>query len=621
MTPQIHILRLKLFLLSVTLTLGTAPLSFAKNPSDSLRFESIMKQAADAQKKGNYPSALEFLEEALHQAEISGNKKGKLRVWMESSLLRLIRNDFDIALQLLFSAEALSQELQDTMTLAEVYNTIGANFHMQDEYEKASDYYKSSIDLYLSLGKKVEIARAYNNIGVLWKDRNDPFTALQHHRKSLALWQSMNEESWVRVTKMHIGVAHKMLNNLDSAKIYLMQILEGIEAGKEYRTLAMIYAELGDIAIAFGNYSTALKWCQKGLELASSFKVNNYQMSNCRCLYQAYENLQQPQQALKYYKRYAAFQDSIFNKEKAKEMIRVEMGHQFEREQIADSLQRIQEQVVIDLQHKEELAHERADRNTALGIGLGIFLLAGGLWSRLRYVRRAQRSIKKERDRSDELLLNILPAEIATELKRDGVAQAKRYEQAAILFTDFKDFTTTAGKMPATELVKEINTCFTEFDNICDRHNIEKIKTIGDAYMAAGGIPIPDSRSTAHAVKAALGMQQFMKKRAQYRSQQGLPSFQMRAGIHVGPIVAGIVGVRKFQYDIWGDTVNLASRMESSGQTGKVNVSQKTYEILKDESEFVFEHRGKIAAKGKGEIEMWFVEFNPNLESQQQNFQ
>jgi len=567
-----------------------------------------MKQAADARKKGDYPSALAFLDEALHQAEILGNEKAKLRVWMESSLLRLIRNDFDIALQLLFSAEALSQELQDTATLAEVYNTIGANFHMQDEYEKASDYYKNSIDLYFKLDKKVEIARAYNNIGVLWKDRNDPFTALQYHRKSLALWQLMNEESWVRVTKMHIGVAHKQLNNLDSAKIYLTEIIEGIEAGKEHRTLAMIYAELGEIAIDFGNYSTALEWCQKGLELASSVKVNNSQMSNCKCLYQAYENLQQPQQALKYYKRYAAFQDSIFNKEKAKEMTRVEMGHQFEREQIADSLQRIQEQLVLDLQHKEELAHERADRNIALGIGLGIFLLAGALWSRLRYVRRAQRSIKKERDRSDELLLNILPAEIATELKRDGVAQAKRYEQAAILFTDFKGFTATAAKMPATELVKEINVCFTEFDNICDRHNIEKIKTIGDAYMAAGGIPVPDGRSAAQAVKAALEMQQFMKKRAQERSQEGLPSFQMRAGIHVGPIVAGIVGVRKFQYDIWGDTVNLASRMESGGQTGKVNISQKTYEILKDEPEFVFKERGKIAAKGKGEVEMWFVE-------------
>ncbi len=611
MKVQRLFLQIGLIVGSLLLIAGSASFTHAKSPADSLQFESLMKQALEARSKGQYPAALKMLSDAQEVAGKTGNEHGILQVYMEASLLRLILNDFDIALELLFSAEDLSRQLKDTSTLADVYNTLGANFHMQDEFEKASDYYKNSIDLYFTLDKKAEIARAYNNIGVLWNDRKDPYTALHYHRKSLDLWSSMEEYSWVRVTKMHIGAAHKQLNNLDSAKIYLTQTLEGFQAGKEFQTLAMVYAELGQIALAEGNNTTALNWCQKGLNLASEVRVTNSQLSNCKCLYQAYENLQQPRQALAYYKRYAAYQDSTFNKEKAKEMTRIEMGHEFERQQIADSVRRSQEQLVLDLQHQEEIANERADRNIALGVGLGILLLAGGLWSRLQYVRKAQRTIKKERDRSDNLLLNILPAEIASELKADGRARAKRFEEATILFTDFRGFTATAAQMPADELVEEINACFTAFDKICEKYQVEKIKTIGDAYMAAGGIPIPDPQATLAVVKAALDMQEFMESRARERTAKNLPAFHMRAGMHVGPIVAGVVGVKKFQYDIWGDTVNTASRMESCGQVGKVNISRKTYEHLEDNPDLQFEFRGLIAAKGKGEVEMWFVQHAP----------
>ena len=177
----------------------------------------------------------------------------------------------------------------------------------------------------------------------------------------------------------------------------------------------------------------------------------------------------------------------------------------------------------------------------------------------------------------------------------------------SILFTDFISFTETSEHLTAKELVEEINVCFETFDDILEKHKVEKIKTIGDAYMAAGGLPVPTDDSVKNTVLAALEMQDFISKRKAEMDAADKPAFEMRVGIHTGPVVAGIVGVKKFQYDIWGDTVNTASRIENSGEAGKVNISQATYKLLKADPQFAFENRGKIEAKGKGEMEMWFV--------------
>lgn len=213
----------------------------------------------------------------------------------------------------------------------------------------------------------------------------------------------------------------------------------------------------------------------------------------------------------------------------------------------------------------------------------------------------------KQRQRSDDLLLNILPEEVAEELKAKGSSEAKQFSEATVLFTDFKEFTNLSEKLTPKELVSDLNHCFTAFDEITHKHRIEKIKTIGDAYMAAGGLPTPNTTHAKDVVLAALEIRDFIEEGKAHKIANNQPFFEIRIGIHTGPLVAGIVGVKKFQYDIWGDTVNTASRMESSGEVGKVNISQFTYELLKDDPDFEFEHRGKISAKGKGEIEMLFV--------------
>lgn len=222
-------------------------------------------------------------------------------------------------------------------------------------------------------------------------------------------------------------------------------------------------------------------------------------------------------------------------------------------------------------------------------------------------LEEGKQTLEEEKSKTDELLLNILPAEIAEELKMKGEAVARKFDVVSILFTDFKEFTQTSEKLSPEELVHDINHCFKAFDLICEKYGIEKIKTIGDSYMAAGGIPVPDDQAVKQTVLAGLAMNQFILDERERMLAAGKVPFEMRVGINTGPVVAGIVGVKKFQYDIWGDAVNTASRMESHGEVGKVNISQFTYDLIKDEKEFEFEHRGKISVKGKGEIDMYYV--------------
>jgi class 3 adenylate cyclase len=215
--------------------------------------------------------------------------------------------------------------------------------------------------------------------------------------------------------------------------------------------------------------------------------------------------------------------------------------------------------------------------------------------------------------RSEALLLNILPAIIAEELKAKGNVEAKLFNEVTVMFTDFKNFTQITENLTPDELVTEIDTLFKAFDNIISKYNIEKIKTIGDSYMCAGGLPVPNKTHAVNVVSAAIDIQQFMLQHIQKRKIEGKEIFEIRIGIHTGPVVAGIVGDKKFAYDIWGDTVNVASRMESSGEAGKVNISGSTFELVKDR--FICIHRGKILAKNKGEIDMYFVSAISSLHS------
>jgi class 3 adenylate cyclase len=207
--------------------------------------------------------------------------------------------------------------------------------------------------------------------------------------------------------------------------------------------------------------------------------------------------------------------------------------------------------------------------------------------------------------KNEELLLNILPFEIAEELKQNGNVKPIFYESATILFTDFKDFTSIAENLKPNQLIENLDYCFKYFDQLMDLCHLEKLKTIGDSYMCVGGVPKINKSHPVDAVLAGLKMQKFIKELIKSDNFQTNIQWNLRIGIHTGHLVAGVIGDKKFTFDVWGDTVNLASRMESSGLVGTVNVSEETKSRISQF--FECNHRGKIDAKNKGQLEMFTV--------------
>lgn len=214
--------------------------------------------------------------------------------------------------------------------------------------------------------------------------------------------------------------------------------------------------------------------------------------------------------------------------------------------------------------------------------------------------------IEDERKKSEQLLLNILPAVVANELKTNGVAVAKRYEHATVFFSDFKNFSQIAKSLSPEKLVFQLDLHFKAFDKIIEKYSIEKIKTIGDAYMCVSGLPEKNPNNAVEIINAALEIQAYLNELNKEKSKKGQPYFEARIGIHTGPLVAGVVGSKKFAYDVWGDTVNIAARLESKGEVGKVNISHSTYKLVRGKYNCI--PRGKIPIKNRGEIEMYFAE-------------
>jgi class 3 adenylate cyclase len=225
--------------------------------------------------------------------------------------------------------------------------------------------------------------------------------------------------------------------------------------------------------------------------------------------------------------------------------------------------------------------------------------------SRTLEVETQKEIIQAAKAQSDSLLLNILPDEIAEELKRFGRSYARKHNQVSVLFADIKGFTLVAETLSPEKLVTALDEVFRAFDNIVDKYDMEKIKTIGDAYMCACGLPRSDNDNAIKAIKTAIDMQQFITGFGLACRIQNLPVFEIRIGIHTGPVIAGVVGSRKFAYDIWGDTVNLASLMEQHGEPGMINISSSTFALIKDK--YDCSNRGKIDVKSKGGLDMYFV--------------
>jgi class 3 adenylate cyclase len=298
---------------------------------------------------------------------------------------------------------------------------------------------------------------------------------------------------------------------------------------------------------------------------------------------------------------FSDIKDTLFNAETDDKIKGLQFTYEMDKKQSEIDL------LTKDKQLQEiSLQKQRFAKNAFL-VGLLLILIITFIIFR-NYLAKVKinKILDHQKEEIEKLLLNILPKKIAKELQEQGTAKSRDYESVTVLFTDFKDFTQLSANLTPVELVTELNDYFTAFDDIVEKYNLEKIKTIGDSYMCAGGLPAKNNTHPFDIVRAAIEMQKYAHERNKLRESEAKTKWELRAGIHTGPVMAGVVGKKKYAYDIWGSTVNVASRMETAGEPGKVNISEDTFKLVKDK--FKCHHRGKVSAKNVGEIDMYFVE-------------
>jgi adenylate cyclase len=560
--------------------------------------------------KGNYIKAMEHSQRAVDLAGMIGDDRATVICLGGMANILSYRGDYSKALDIYMRQLRIYGSSGDRRGGATTELNIGALLDMQELIPEAMAHYQRALGYFEGTGDKRQTANALHNIGSLYKrgDLNSQGSglalALDHYQRALALYQEIGESAGIASTVHNLGTIFQRQGDTQQALDHLNRALKIWEEVGDDQGISSTKRNIGEIYNQQQDHRTAITWCEESLRLTEATGSLAGRKEACSCLYHAWKGLGNGNRALEYHEQMLVLQDSLKNDETAKKLQQME----FAQTMLQDSIARAEEARLVRETHAAEVHRKDRTRNTLLGGGFMILLLAGGLWSRLRYIRRAKAVIEREKDRSESLLLNILPAEIAAELKEKGRADARDFDMVSILFTDFKDFTEASARLGAKELVAEINTCFEAFDRIMGEYGIEKIKTIGDAYMAAGGLPVPTAGSVKNTVLAALEMQAFIARRERENEAAGRPAFEMRVGIHTGPVVAGIVGVKKFAYDIWGDTVNTASRMESCGEVGMVNISRATYDLVKDEPDLHFIARGMASIKGKGDMEMFFVD-------------
>ncbi len=502
------------------------------------------------------------------------------------------------AIEYYLKALRVSEEINDRLRTGTLMNNIGGVYqNKQATYDKALEYFYKAIEICREIDYPEGIGYASMNIGEIYKNRQLYDSAIVYFDASLDVFHGTVEATFPLI---HLGEIYAERGDFNEALLYQNRALEIATRLDAKYEMTQSLLGLAETQKKKGNEPLSISYFLKAVKLANEVGARNELKQAYEGLAHAYSALGDFKQAYNFETLFSNIKDTLYNTANDKKVQQLQFNFDIEKKQSQ-----------IDLLTKDQALRELAIQRQkiisyATGItGFLLLIMAASAFSRYRYIKKTNKIISDEKERSETLLLNILPAETAKELQADGQAKPRYYESASVLFTDFKGFSSIAGKLSPQELVSELNEYFMAFDEIITTYNLEKIKTIGDAYMCAGGIPSANLTHAGDTVNAALVMQNFMKKKGEDRRAKGLPAWELRIGIHTGPIVSGVVGKKKYAYDIWGDTVNIASRMESNGEPGRVNISSSTHELIKEEFECF--HRGKISAKNIGEIDMYFV--------------
>jgi class 3 adenylate cyclase len=599
-------------------------------------------------KQSNYPKALEYYLKALHINEEIGNKIGIANIAGNIGNVYFLQSDYPKALEYYLKALNINEEIRNKNGIAGSTVGIGNVYSRQSNYPKALEYYLKALSINEEIGNKKNIANNTGNIGNVYSSQGNYPKALEYFFRALKINEEIGNKKSLAYNIGNIGETYLKMVKRDSTApdkqqwlqtsinhlLAATKTLKDLGAWDDYQSISKALSEAQALQ---GNYMAAYATYQQHvlfkdsvfnmeknkqitrLELKYEFSKREdslkYQQAITDGLLKQQTLLaSQQQQALKLNQQQLA----LSNKEKDLQRLaylktqadlQVEQSKRKENEKaliIAEKEKDLQKTKVdlqlVQLNLKDSQLNSQKIQNWFYIGGIVLLaMLSFLIFHNFKNQKRANATITTEKQKSDALLLNILPAEVAEELKQKGEINAQQFDNVSVLFTDFVNFTGISETLTPKQLVNEIHQCFTVFDTIIEKNGLEKIKTIGDAYLAVCGLPNEHPLHAQKTVQAALEIRDFIANRKQKGGE-----FDIRIGIHSGPLVAGIVGVKKFAYDIWGDTVNTAARMEQHGEADKINISGATYEIV--QNDFACTYRGKVKAKNKGEIDMYFVE-------------
>lgn len=513
----------------------------------------------------------------------------------EGSAFRLISKLPD-ALNSFLKASKIAQDMDSARLIALSNVTIGDVYSVMGNHENSVRYYRDGIEQLRSMNSEsIDLATALLNAGDEYFNAAKYDSAMDFFYESSMLFKKLDFEIGSAYNLGNMGMVYAKQGKDELAKANINEAVTILEDYEDYYAISTYLSYIADIYLEQGSYDEALAFAKRSLALAQNYELRDQMSQAHEELSKVYETYGQPANSLYHYKEYIRFRDSVNNVANVQKLANLRTDFELSKKQIE-----------VDLINQQKENQSLITKGVAGGlVVLSIFTFA--LFRRNKVIKRTSKKLSEERKKSNDLLRNILPEETAEELKENGSVKAKKYSNTTVLFSDFKDFTRYAEQLPPEELVKTIDIYFSEFDRIMDKYQIEKIKTIGDSYMCASGLPNPDKDHAKHMVLAAKEMLSHVEQLKQVHAIDEA-RFDIRIGIHSGPVVAGVVGERKFAYDIWGDTVNIASRLESSCEPGKINVSESTYQLLS--KEFQFEPRGKIEIKNSSPIEMYYLQLD-----------
>jgi adenylate cyclase len=554
---------------------------------DKLEELKILQQIAvnhnDTEKK------LAFSEELIKKAKAADSAKYLFSgYFVKGNGLRL-KGDLSNALESYIEAAKITTVDKQLgplyIAIADVYSIIG-NHH------NAVNYYRQSIGILRRLNDSVNLASALLNAGDEYVNVAKLDTALLYTQEASTIYQKINSPIGLAYSLGNIGMVFAKKGDDKGAEANIFKAINILEEYGDYYPICVYLTYMSDIYLERKDKTKALSYLDRSLMLAKKYSLKEQISDANQKLSAFYESQGDYKKSNQHYKEYIAYRDSVSNINTVQEMADLRTDFEVSRKQAE-----------VDLLHQEKRNQQIIAISTSVALIL-IFTLAVILYRRNSFIKKTSIIINEEKKRSDNLLLNILPEETAHELKQNGKVKAKRFESVTVLFTDFKNFTHYATNLPPEELVETIDFYFSKFDEIMEKFGLEKIKTVGDSYMCVAGLPFPTNDHAHRMVEAAFEIAKFVDESGEGKAAHE-PRFEIRIGINTGPVVAGVVGTKKFAYDVWGDTVNIASRMESNSIPGRINISENTYALIKDDYEC--EYRGEIAVKNRGMMKMYFV--------------